>query len=44
MQRGSHIVLTKLSVHDHLQVARGTLRALITKAGLTVEEFLAAAR
>lgn len=47
-QRGSHIVLTKpgalatLSVPDHVQVARGTLRALITKAGLTVEEFLAA--
>jgi predicted RNA binding protein YcfA (HicA-like mRNA interferase family) len=48
-QRGSHIVLTKtgalvtLSVPDHAQVARGTLRALIAKAGLTVEEFLAAA-
>lgn len=49
-QRGSHIVLTKLgapatlSVPDHAEVARGTLRALIAKAGLTVEEFLAAAR
>jgi predicted RNA binding protein YcfA (HicA-like mRNA interferase family) len=47
-QRGSHIVLTKpgvpVSVPDHPQVARGTLRALIAKAGLTVEEFLAAAR
>ena len=48
-QRGSYIVLTKpdalvtLSVPDHPQVARGTLRALIAKAGLTVEEFLAAA-
>ena len=48
--RGSHIVLTKagapvtLSVPDHPQVARGTLRTLIAKAGLTVEEFLAAAR
>ena len=48
-QRGSHIVLTKpgavvtLSVPDHPQVARGTLRTLIAKAGLTVEEFLAAA-
>lgn len=47
-QRGSHIVLTKLglpvtlSVPDHPQVARGTLRTLISKAGLTVEEFLAA--
>ena len=49
-QRGSHIILTKsgsaatLSVPDHPQVARGTLRALITKAGLTVEEFLAGTR
>lgn len=47
-QRGSHIVLTKaaipitLSVPDHPQVARGTLRALITQAGLTVEQFLEA--
>ncbi|MGO8789582.1 MAG: type II toxin-antitoxin system HicA family toxin [Terriglobia bacterium] len=49
-QRGSHIILTKpghpatLSVPDHPQVARGTLRALITRAGLTIEEFLAAVR
>jgi predicted RNA binding protein YcfA (HicA-like mRNA interferase family) len=49
-QRGSHIVLTKpgasatLSVPDHPQVARGTLRTLIAKAGLTVDEFLAASR
>lgn len=49
-QRGSHIVLTKpgalvtFSVPDHPQVARGTLRTLIAKAGLTVEEFLAALR
>jgi predicted RNA binding protein YcfA (HicA-like mRNA interferase family) len=49
-QRGSHIILTKpgvlvtLSVPDHPQVARGTLRTLIAKAGLTVEEFLAAAK
>jgi predicted RNA binding protein YcfA (HicA-like mRNA interferase family) len=49
-QRGSHIVLTKpsglvtLSVPEHPQVARGTLRALIAKAGLTVEEFLAVIR
>ena len=43
--RGSHIILTKpghiatLSVPNHPQVARGTLRSLIAKAGLTVEEF-----
>ena len=47
-QRGSHIILTKsghiatLSVPNHSQVARGTLRSLISKAGLTVEEFLEA--
>jgi predicted RNA binding protein YcfA (HicA-like mRNA interferase family) len=49
-QHGSHIILTKpgvfstLSVPDHPEVARGTLRALIAKAGLTVAEFLAAAK
>lgn len=47
-QRGSHIILVKaghpatLSVPDHREVARGTLRALIRRAGLTVEEFIAA--
>ncbi len=47
-QRGSHIILTKeghiatLSVPNHPEVARGTLRSLIIKAGISVEEFLAA--
>jgi hypothetical protein len=36
--------LATLSLPDHAQLARGTLRVLIAKAGLTVEEFLAAAR
>jgi len=46
-QRGSHIVLVKpgfpetLSVPDHRQLKPGTLRALIRKAGLTVDEFVA---
>jgi predicted RNA binding protein YcfA (HicA-like mRNA interferase family) len=45
-QRGSHMVLTKpgsivtLSVPDHREVAKGTLRSLIRLAGLTPEEFL----
>jgi len=45
-QKGSHIILTKpgniatLSVPNHSEVARGTLRDLIQKAGLTVEQFL----
>jgi hypothetical protein len=36
--------LATLSIPDHAQVPRETLRVLIAKAGLTVEEFLAAAR
>jgi predicted RNA binding protein YcfA (HicA-like mRNA interferase family) len=45
-QKGSHIILTKeehiatLSVPDHKEVAKGTLRSLIRSAGLTVPEFL----
>ena len=45
-QRGSHIILIKpghmstLSVPDHKEVARGTLRALIRLADLTVEQFI----
>jgi predicted RNA binding protein YcfA (HicA-like mRNA interferase family) len=31
-----------LSVPDHKQVGRGTLRSLIRAAGLTIEEFLQA--
>jgi predicted RNA binding protein YcfA (HicA-like mRNA interferase family) len=44
-QRSSHIILVRaghpatLSVPDHREVARGTLRSLIRKAGLSVEEF-----
>lgn len=47
-QRGSHSILTKagsiatLSVPNHPEVARGTLRSLMARAGLTVEEFLEA--
>jgi len=45
-QRGSHIILVKegslvtLSVPDHKDIAKGTLRSLIRSAGLTVTEFL----
>jgi hypothetical protein len=35
--------MVTLSVPDHDEVARGTLRSLISKAGITLEEFLAAA-
>ncbi len=47
-QRGSHIIITKeghpatLSVPNHKEVARGTLRSLISKAEITVDEFLEA--
>ncbi len=47
-QKGSHIILVKrghpatLSVPKHAEIARGTLRGLIAKAGLTPTEFLAA--
>ncbi len=46
-QRGSHMILVRegsiasLSVPDHREVARGTLRSLIRAAGLTIDEFLA---
>ena len=42
-QRGSHMILTReghiasLSVPDHKEVARGTLRSLIRNSGMTVE-------
>lgn len=43
-QRGSHIILfhsngRHLSVPDHKELDRGTLRALIRGAGISVEEF-----
>jgi len=47
-QRGSHIVLRqvayphrRITVPDHDEVAKGTLRAIIREAGLTVNEFKA---
>ena len=45
-QRGSHILLRhreppyrRLSVPQHKQLAKGTLRTLIRDAGLTVDQF-----
>ena len=46
-QHGSHIILRlqsslrRLSVPNHRELAKGTLRTLIREAGLTVEEFAA---
>jgi predicted RNA binding protein YcfA (HicA-like mRNA interferase family) len=45
-QRGSHIIMIKagematLSVPDHKEVARGTLRSLVRASGMSVEAFL----
>ena len=46
-QKGSHIVLRqtayphrRIVVPDHREVAKGTLRAIIRKVGLSVEEFI----
>lgn len=47
-QKGSHVIMTRpghiatLSIPNHPEVARGTLRSLISKAGLAVEQFLEA--
>ncbi len=45
-QHGSHIILRhtkpphrRLSIPNHKELAKGTLRALIREAGLTVEGF-----
>ena len=47
-QRGSHIILRqssyphrRITVPDHREIAKGTLRAVIREAGLTVDEFKA---
>ena len=48
-QRGSHRIMVKdeqmvtLSIPDHDEVAKGTLRGLIRSAGLTITEFSSAA-
>ena len=46
-QRGSHIILRqeippfrRLTIPDHKEIAKGTLRAILREAGLTIEEFL----
>ena len=47
-QSSSHIIMTKegetvtLSIPDHREVAKGTLRSLIRAANMTVDEFAAA--
>lgn len=47
-QSGSHMILVKtdsvvsISVPNHKEIAKGTLRSIIRSANLTVEEFLQA--
>jgi predicted RNA binding protein YcfA (HicA-like mRNA interferase family) len=47
-QAGSHMILVKvnsvvsISVPNHKEIAKGTLRSIIRSANLTVEEFLQA--
>ena len=50
-QKGSHIILRhrnppyrRLTIPDHREVAKGTLRALIREAGISVQEFIALVR
>ena len=45
-QKGSHIVLRhddppyrRLTIPDHREIKKGTLRAILRHAGLTLEEF-----
>jgi predicted RNA binding protein YcfA (HicA-like mRNA interferase family) len=45
-QAGSHIILRqkdsphrRLTVPDHKELAKGTLRAIVRQAGLTLDEF-----
>ncbi len=46
-QTGSHIILRnenpphrRLTVPNHKEIAKGTLRAILRQTGLTVEEFI----
>jgi predicted RNA binding protein YcfA (HicA-like mRNA interferase family) len=46
-QTGSHIILRnenpphrRLTVPNHKEIAKGTLRAILRQAGITVEEFV----
>lgn len=46
-QTGSHIILRnedypyrRLSIPNHKEVAKGTLRSIIREVGLTVDEFI----
>jgi predicted RNA binding protein YcfA (HicA-like mRNA interferase family) len=47
-QRGSHVILRqtevphrRLTIPDHKELRKGTLRAILRQAGLSVDEFVA---
>ena len=47
-QTGSHVILRhrdppfrRLTIPNHKEIAKGTLRSLIREAGMTVEEYVA---
>ncbi len=46
-QKGSHIILRqkfspyrRLTIPNHREIAKGTLKAIIREAGITVDEFI----
>ncbi len=45
-QEGSHVILirefpkTRLSIPNHKELDKGTLRAIIRQAGITVDDFI----
>ncbi len=46
-QKGSHIILRqnkhpfrRITIPNHKEIAKGTLRAILRESGLTVEEFI----
>jgi len=46
-QRGSHIILRQISppyrritIPDHKEIAKGTLRSIIRETGLSIDEFI----
>jgi predicted RNA binding protein YcfA (HicA-like mRNA interferase family) len=49
-QKGSHLVMVKqgqiatLSIPNHKEIAKGTIRSLVRSANLTMDQFVAAAK
>jgi len=49
-QKGSHLIMVKqgqiatLSIPNHKEIAKGTLRSLVRSANLTMDQFVAAVK